>query len=1008
MGSTPKAVGRSLNGWNAQYLDDQYARYLHDPSSVSEDLRWFFEGFDLARTGALADLAGSRPAPLNGSHMPAPASPAPAAAISGASGSKHAAVAELVRQYRSYGHIAAAIDPFGRERPMPPLLSPQAHGLTDADLDTTFEIPGLPFDDAAPLRDVVALLDETYCDAIGVEYMHIDDEAERQWLAERIERSRNRPTLSDDEKRALLKELVDAESFEKFLHTRYPGEKRFSLEGSESIIPTLHALIEEAGEQGAEEVVMGMAHRGRLNVLRNILGKTPEQIFTEFEDTWEADFVEGGGDVKYHRGYSGEYQTHKGKRVWLAMASNPSHLEAVGPVVMGRTRGKQRLRGDTDRTRVIPFVIHGDAAVIGQGVVAETLNFSQLPGYFVGGAIHVVINNLIGFTTSPEYGRSSRYCTDMAKIVQAPVFHVNGEDPEACVHVARLAIEYRQRFRKDIFIDVLSYRRWGHNESDEPSFTQPILYELINKKPSVMKTYAERLLAQGVITEEHMTQVRAEIDAAFDRAQAATKDSPFDPTIDPGSRKWQGFGKAFSFAPVTTGVPIEELKEVANALGTTPPDFTPHRKLKKLLEARATVADSLDNDIDYATAEVLAYGTLLVEGTPIRLTGQDSRRGTFSQRHALLRDVKTGVEHIPLNFIRTVCDPAIELAGATESDEGPCQARFCVYDSPLSEEACVAFEYGYSLTDPNQLVLWEAQFGDFANGAQVQIDQFLASAEIKWQRWSGLVLLLPHGYEGQGPEHSSARLERFLQLCGDDNMQVVYPSTAAQIFHLLRRQVRRPFRKPLIVMTPKSMLRVNTSKVSELIEGRFQEIIDDPAFVGNDAARAKVTRVVLCSGKFFHELRERRDLLGRDDVAIVRVEQLYPLHEAMLREILQRYPSGVEVVWSQEEPRNAGAYRFMEAILREQLGVERVNYIGRSDSSTPAVGSKHKHKEQQEAILVGAIGAKPDAEHAPTPAETEGVMDESADLRDAAPAGAKPKAPSGSATSAPAASGKAR
>ncbi len=1008
MGSTPKAVGRSLNSWNAQYLDDQYARYLQDPSSVTEDLRWFFEGFDLARA------QGAGAAPPSGPTGPASGGTTPVHTPHSAGGQKYAAVADLISEYRSYGHIAAAIDPFGRERPMPATLSPQAHGLNDADLDTSFEIPGLPFDGPTPLRDIIALMDETYCGSVGVEYMHIEDEAERQWLADRIERSRNRAELSESEKLALLKELVDAESFEKFLHTRYPGEKRFSLEGSESIIPTLHALIEEAGEEGAEEIVMGMAHRGRLNVLRNILGKTPEQIFTEFEDTWEEDFVEGGGDVKYHRGYSGEYQSHKGKRVWLAMASNPSHLEAVGPVVMGRTRGKQRLRGDTDRTRVIPVVLHGDAAAIGQGVVAETLNFSQLPGYFVGGAVRLVINNLIGFTTSPEYGRSSRYCTDMGKIIQAPVFHVNGEDPEACVHVARLAVEYRQRFRKDIFIDVLGYRRWGHNESDEPSFTQPLLYDLINKKPSVMKTYAERLLAQGVISEEHMTSVRAEIDAAFDKAQAATKDSPFDPTIDPGSRKWQGFGRSFSFAPVDTTVPIEELQEVARALGTTPPEFTLHRKLKKLFEQRAAVADSLDNPIDYATGEMLAYGTLLVECTPIRLTGQDCRRGTFSHRHALVRDFQTGIEYIPLNHIREVCDPTTELNGCEiSSDNGACQARFCVYDSPLSEEACVAFEYGYALTDPNQLVLWEAQFGDFVNGAQVQIDQFIASSEIKWQRWSGLVMLLPHGYEGQGPEHSSARLERFLQLCGDENMQVVYPSTAAQIFHLLRRQVRRSFRKPLIVMTPKSMLRVNTSTVRDLVEGRFQEIIDDPKFdpaLAQDEsekqrrakARKAVSRVVLCSGKFFHELRDRRDAVGREDVAIIRVEQLYPLHERMLRETLERYPANVEIVWSQEEPRNAGAYRFMEAMLREKIGVERVDYIGRVDSATPAVGSKHIHKDQQEAILVGAIGAKPDTENPQTPAQTDGVMDEAEDRRDAEKRAEKP------APSAPAAAGKRR
>ena len=1006
MGSAPKAVGRSLNGWNAEYLDAQYALYRQDPDSVPVDLRWFFEGFELAR-GELGSLE-------HGAFAGAGPSRAPSSAPQGqgASGHKVAAVAELIRQYRSQGHIAAAIDPFGRERPMPPLLSPYAHGLSDADLDTPFEAIGMSFDAPRPLREIVATLDQTYCGPIGVEFMHIEDDAERQWIAERLERTANRPSLSADDRRVLLNQLVAAESFEKFLHTRYPGEKRFSLEGSESLIPILHATVEECAEQGAEEIVMGMAHRGRLNVLRNILGKTNEQIFTEFEDTWEEDFVEGGGDVKYHRGYSGEYQTRAGKRLWLAMASNPSHLEAVGPVVLGRTRGKQRTKGDADRTRVIPVIIHGDAAMIGQGVVAESLNFSQLPGYFVGGSIHVVINNLIGFTTSPEYSRSSRYCTDVAKIIQAPVFHVNGEDPEACLHVARLAVEYRQRFRKDIFIDMLCYRRWGHNESDEPSFTQPLLYDLINKKPSAMKTYAERLLAEKVITEDEMSSVRAELDAAYDKAQVASRSKPFDPTIDPGSRKWQGFGKAYSHAPVQTGVPLSELQEVARAMGRAPEGFHVHRKLKRLLEQRAAAADSLDAEIDYATAESLAYGSLLVEGTPVRLSGQDSRRGTFSQRHALLRDVETGAEYMPLNFIREVGDPQTDrVVGEPGADGKPRQARLCVYDSPLSEEACMGFEYGYSLTDPHQLVLWEAQFGDFVNGAQIQIDQFIASAEIKWQRWSGLVLLLPHGYEGQGPEHSSARLERFLQLCGDDNYQVVYPSTAAQVFHLLRRQVRRPFRKPLVVMTPKSMLRVNTSVVRELVEGRFQELIDDPAFdpslaagdkdrADREASRKQVSRVIFCSGKFFHELRERRDAIGRRDVAIVRVEQLYPLHEQMLRDILGRYPAGAEVVWAQEEPRNAGAYRFMEAMLREKTGgrVTNVNYIGRSDSSTPAVGSKRKHKEQQEAILVSAIGPKPGEKNAPTAVEIEGVMDESAEMEGApkepSPSSARPAAAS--------------
>ena len=947
--TTPlKAVRPAVNGWNAEYLDSQYQRWLADPASAPPDMASFFQGFDLARSAAPASGAAGRHAGGSGGAGMA------AAAV------KQAAVAQLIFDYRDLGHLAAELDPFGREREGPAELQPRTHGLSDADLDLVFAGESSPLEGPATLREIIAALDETYCRSIGAEFMHIREVSERDWVAERMERSRGRAALSADDRRAVLEHLLKAETFEKFLHTRYPGEKRFSLEGGESLIPVLERIVESAPEAGVEEIVLGMAHRGRLNVLCNVVGKTYNQIFTEFEDNWEEDFVDGGGDVKYHRGYSGERVTRSGQSVWLAMASNPSHLESVNGVVEGRTRGKQRLRGDKERTRVVPLLIHGDAAVIGQGVVAECLNFSQLEGYRTGGTIHVVANNLIGFTTGEQDARSSRYCTDIAKMIDAPVFHVNGEDPEACVFVAQMALEYRQAFRKDVFIDVWCYRKWGHNESDEPSFTQPVMYALIKDRPSVLKVYAERLLAEGVIDEARMASVRGGLDEAINRAQAASKQTPTDPLIDPGSKKWRGFGKAYSHAPVETGVSQELLREVARAMGRTPEGFHVNPKLVGLLKARAASCDGLDGPIDYATGESLAFGTLLVEGTPVRLSGQDCRRGTFSHRHAALFDAKTGEAYLPLNGIREVGEPGTAALPLEPGADGkPRQARLCVHDSPLSEFSVVAFEYGYSVTDPNMLTMWEAQFGDFANGAQVMFDQYLASAEAKWQRWSGLVLLLPHGYEGAGPEHSSARLERFLQLCGDDNLQVVYPSTGAQIFHLLRRQVRRPFRKPLVVMTPKSMLRVPTSRVRDLVSGGFREVIDDPMFEGAGAKRAAVKRVVLCTGKIYHEMFERRLSLKREDVALVRVEQLYPLHAEMLRGVLASYPKGAEVAWAQEEPGNMGAWRHMEAALREDLGVERVRYIGRPRSASPAVGSKHAHKDEQEAILTAAVGAAP-------------------------------------------------
>jgi 2-oxoglutarate dehydrogenase E1 component len=934
MTAAPRAVPPAVNGWAPDYLEAEYQRYKHDKTSVPEDLRSFFQGFDLAMSGA-----------------------APIEATPGTDARRvEGAVEGLVTAYRELGHLAAKVDPFGRERERPAELSPSFYGLSEADLDTVVRpsTGGLP--SGVPLRAVIEHLEQTYCRTVGVEVMHVQNMDERRWLLERVERDRGLVPLTRGMRAHILEQLLQAEEFEKFLGKRYPGEKRFSLEGSESLIPMLDHLIERSAELGVDEIVLGMSHRGRLNVLNNIMGKTYEQIFTEFEDTWEEDFADGGGDVKYHRGYSANRQVRGGKSLRLAMASNPSHLESVDPVVMGRCRAKQRLRGDFERRRVIPVLIHGDAALPGQGVVAETLNFSQLEGYTAGGAVHVVINNLIGFTTAPEDGRSSRYCTDVAKIIDAPVFHVNGEDPDAVVAVAAFAIEYRQAFRKDVFIDMYCFRRYGHNESDEASFTQPLLYSLIRRKPSVLKVYAERLLAEGVITEADMAAIRKRLDDALEAAQKAARTTPYDPTIDPGSAKWQGLGKRYTFDPVETGVTPEVLREVCDALGRVPEGFNLNPKLKGLLASRADIPST--GQVNHADAELLAFGTLLLEGTGVRLSGQDSRRGTFSQRHAVLRDQETGQPYIPLNAMREVGNPGSEAPpGAPGSDGRPRQAKFCVYDSPLSEMSVMGFEYGYSLADPNMLVLWEAQFGDFVNGAQVIIDQYLASAEAKWQRWSGLVLLLPHGYEGAGPEHSSARLERFLQLSGGDNMQVVYPSTGPQMFHLLRRQVRRAFRKPLIVMTPKSMLRVPTGTVDELVRGRFQEILDDPMFAdAGDESRSGVTRIIMCSGKIYHELAERRAALGRRDLAIVRIEQLFPLHRERLTAVLGRYPAAAERVWVQEEPRNMGAYQYIADMLRMTDSRSALPYIGRDSAASPAVGSKAAHKYQHESILTKAVG----------------------------------------------------
>jgi len=951
MASAPKAVRPAVNAWQPEYLEAQYERYRADPQSVSDDVRAFFQGFEvaLAKPDAGADSTG-------------------VSAESTKLTRDQYAVSDLIGAYREVGHVAASLDPFGRTPERPESLGLAYHGLSEDDLDKVFDPGTLSVEGEPTLRNIIDRLEVAYCRSVGAEFMHIQDSAERDWLLHRFEAESDGAPLDKGMRVHVLQQLLKAEQFEKFLGKRYPGEKRFSLEGAESLIPLLDSMVEQAAAVDVEEIVLGMAHRGRLNVLNNILGKSYEQVFTEFEDSWEVDFADGGGDVKYHRGYSANRTLPSGRTIHLALASNPSHLESVNAVVEGRCRAKQFLRADHERRRVIPLLIHGDAAVIAQGTVQEVLNLSQLEGYTTGGTIHVVVNNLIGFTTAPTDARSSRYCTDIAKMIGAPVFHVNGEDPDALVALGQLAVDYRQRFRKDVFIDLYCFRRYGHNEQDEASFTQPILTKLIKESPGVLESYAKRLFKDGVIDASDMTRIRERLDEALEQAQEAAQKSPYDPTIDPGSDRWKGFDRAYSHEPVDTAVTEETIAEVCDALGRVPESFNLNRKLKSLLKARRELPKS--RELSYGDAESLAFGCLLLEGIPVRLTGQDSRRGTFSHRHGVLRDAETGDPYTPLNHIREVGLPGTDTPPGSEGPDGkPRQALFELFDSPLSEASIVGFEYGYSLGDPHMLVCWEAQFGDFVNGAQVIIDQYIAAAELKWDRWSGLVLLLPHGYEGAGPEHSSCRMERFLQLCANDNLQVVYPSNAAQAFHMFRRQVKtKSFRKPLIVMTPKSMLRVPTSSIDELIEGRFETILDDPTF-GDDGEkdRAKVERLLLCSGKIYYDLHERREQIGASEAAIVRVEQLHPFDADRARDVLDRYPNAAQWYWVQEEPRNAGAYHFIADRFRTRFGRD-LEFVGRAASATPAVGSKRAHKIEQEAIIARAVGPAP-SKKSPAPDE---------------------------------------
>ena len=937
-----------LAGANADYIDRLYQQWTDDPQSVDEPWRHFFQGFEFGyrppETGdgeaverALEAASPARPAL-------APAQPIRPATARDVAHSMQGKVDALMYHYRDIGHFAADLDPLGSKRPFPEYLTLDSFGLSEADLDRAFDPGILPLPNPAPLRDIVQILQDTYCRHVGVEYMHIQDREQRRWLQNRMEPTRNRPEVPREQKLRILRELVEADSLENFLNVRYTGKKRFSLEGGESLNAMLNELIEQAPESGIKELTIGMAHRGRLNVLVNIMEKSYDQLFTEFEEAWVEDFTEGGGDVKYHRGYSHDKMTQSGEFVRLTLSPNPSHLEFANPAVLGRARAKQRLRSDAGRRQCVPILIHGDAAFPGQGIVAETFNMTHLDGYTVGGAIHIVVNNQIGFTTNPSDYHSGPYCTDIAKMAEAPIFHVNGDDPEACAFVATLALAYRQTFRNDAVIDLWCYRKYGHNEGDEPMFTQPLLYAKIRRHKPVIEVYAGRLIEEGVISKDDYERMTADLREKLEQAQARSREKPVSSTVDAFRNVWAGLAEKYNDDPVETGVDREALGRVARALGSVPEGFNLHKKLSKLLELRGGAIDG-EMPLDWGAAEMYAYGTLLLEGHAVRLTGQDVERGTFSHRHAVLVDQETGLPYEPLNHI------------------APDQAKFCVHNSPLTESACLSFEYGYSLGDPNMLVIWEAQFGDFANGAQVIIDQFIASAEAKWKRFTGLTCFLPHGYEGAGPEHSSARLERFLTLCANNNMQVVYPTTPAQMFHLLRRQMKRNFRKPLIVMTPKSLLRHPraVSPVEDLVSSRFRHFLDDPSVTDP----GKVKRLILCTGKIYYDLAAHGEKVGRDDVAVVRVEQLYPLRIQTLQRILQRY-AGAELVWAQEEPENMGAWRYMEDQLRDKLDLI-FPYIGREANATPAVASEKMHRQEQERILINAIGLPAgDAESQPS------------------------------------------
>jgi len=919
------------NRWNASYIEDLYTSWKSDPASVPEHWQHFFDGFVLGQGGE----GDAQSAPLfDGASTPTRRS------VHTDETDLHFHVADMIFAYRRQGHRLAKIDPLGLYQPSFPGLDIASFGLTEDMMDV--ELDGQHLGDFFPagqsfkISELLDALQDTYCNSIGVEYMHIQDHECRHWLQKEMETSHNKTQLSKDDKLFLLRSLIDAENFETFTHKRFPGKKRFSLEGSESIIPAVRFLVEESPELGVQEVVIGMAHRGRLNVLTNLLGMPYEAVFAEFEDIG-MDHARGDGDVKYHKGYSSDYVTRHGKAIHLSLTPNPSHLEAVNPVVEGRARAKQRQLGDTElRKKVLPLLLHGDAAFAGQGLVSETLNLSQLPGYQTGGTVHLIVNNQIGFTTSPDEARSSVYATDVVKMIESPIFHVNGDDPEALIHTVLLALRFRQRFGKDVVIDMLCYRQHGHNESDEPLFTQPKMYQKIKDHSSVCSIYQEQLLSEKIIdvsdAEDHKQQIRQLLQEVLDKVRTEQPQIHIQAYED----RWVGLDKPYDDQPVETGVPFDRLLEIGEKCFLPPEGFHLNRKIKRQLAKRLDALKAKET-LDWASAEYLAFGSLCRDNIPVRLSGQDSGRGTFSHRHAVWQDIDTEESYIPLNNLH------------------PEQARFCVYNSLLSEAAVLGFEFGYAMTEPHMLIMWEAQFGDFANGAQVIIDQFITGSESKWQRTNGVVMLLPHGFEGQGPEHSNAYLERYLQACAEKNIQVCNVTTPAQYFHLLRRQVLRPFRRPLVLMAPKSLLRHPKvqSNVDEFVNGHFQEIVDDAT------ANTNVERLALCSGKVYYDLlEEQAKSENGDNVAIVRVEQFYPLCEWRLEEIKKKYTNLKEVVWVQEEPQNRGGWTFMFPHLLQFFSPLPIIYVGRDASASPATASYQKHVEEQTGLCQAVFREK--------------------------------------------------
>ncbi len=924
-----------LYAGNASFVEDMYRCFLSDPASVDPAWRHYFEGLQPS-AAALEEPDHETIRRMFIQHANVGAKTTAPGHMVTEQASKQVAVLQLIDAYRVRGHQQANVEPLGLAEHAPlPELDPAFHQLTAEDMDTVFSVGSLEGPAQAPLRDILQRLQTIYCGHIGADYMHITDTEQKRWIQKRVENSHGQPTFSPEFKRQILGRLAAADGIEQYLHSKYVGQKRFSLEGGESLIPLLHEVIQRAGGQNVKEVVIGMAHRGRLNVLVNIMGKSPRDLFMEFEGKCDLTSRHSCGDVKYHQGFSSDINT-PGGAVHVALAFNPSHLEIVNPVVEGSVRARQHRRRDLAGNQVLPVLIHGDAAFAGQGVVMETLNMSQARGYTTGGTVHIIINNQIGFTMSdPHDARSSVYCTDVARMVQAPIFHVNGDDPEAVAYVTHLALDYRMRFNRDVVIDLVCYRRHGHNEADEPSVTQPLMYRKIQRHPRVVKRYAERLIGESVITAQEIETMVAEYRTALDEGRSVARE------IHAGvgnqyAVNWTPYlGKHWQHT-TDTRVSMDEIKTLSEQLLQLPDDFKLHPRVAKIMTDRRDMSTG-KLPMDWGFAETLAYATLLKSGYPVRISGQDSGRGTFFHRHAVLHHQEDGSTYVPLQH---VADNQAQ--------------HFIVIDSLLSEEAVLGFEYGYATASPESLVIWEAQFGDFANGAQVVIDQFISSGEVKWSRLCGLTLLLPHGYDGQGPEHSSARLERYLQLCSHDNMQVCVPSTPAQIFHLLRRQILRPYRKPLIVMTPKSLLRhkLATSRLDEVATSGFKNVIGEI-----DALDANtVKRVVVCSGKIYYELLEVRRTRKIDDIAIIRIEQLHPLPTDELRQELGRFRKARGVVWCEEEPENQGAWSYMQHYLREDLQPKQtMSYAGRPSYSAPAEGYLSKHLEQQTRLIDTAL-----------------------------------------------------